>query len=104
MSQLLDFPIRLRSCLETVKVSSLDVEVFPADSANYQYFGRVVSPDFEGMSDGKRQKLVWDRILAMLANGRDQERIAFIYTHAPSEVDKSPLLETSAIAPAPNHP
>ena len=63
--------------------------VYPADSAAYQYFGEFVSPIFEAMNDGQRQRLVWDRILALL-DYRDQERVEFVYTNAPSEYWISP--------------
>jgi stress-induced morphogen len=45
----------------------------------------LVSPTFEGMSDGARQEMVWDQILKSLSE-EDQERIEFIYTKAPSEL------------------
>ncbi len=92
-----DFPLRLRACLESVKVSDPVIRVFPADSAAYQYFGKLVSPDFEGMNEAQRQRLVFDRILEQM-NGHDQDRIAFIYTDAPSEVvrtSKTPATPTT---------
>lgn len=96
MKPLTEFTDRFRACLETVPVAVLDVRVYPADSAAYQYFGELVSPDFEAMNDGQRQRLVWDRILALL-DYRDQERVAFVYTNAPSELlDQSPIATPEA--------
>jgi hypothetical protein len=100
MKPITEFADRFRACLETIDVASPDVRVYPADSAGYQYYGEVVSPDFETMNDGKRQRLVWDRILALL-DYRDQERVAFVYTNAPAELlDQSPIATPEA-SPAP---
>ncbi len=83
-----DFPGRFRDCLRSVAVASPEARVFPADSGPYQYFGELISPNFEGMDEAERQRLVFDRILERL-DERDRERIAFIYTDAPSERDKN---------------
>ncbi|HWE38867.1 MAG TPA: hypothetical protein VG406_20120 [Isosphaeraceae bacterium] len=45
----------------------------------------VVSPTFEGMDEGDRQEIVWQRVLDDFEPA-DQKRIEFIYTDAPSEV------------------
>ena len=100
MKLIAEFVERFRACLETVAVASLDVRVYPADSAAYQYYGEVVSPDFEAMNDGKRQELVWDRILALL-DYRDQERVAFVYTNAPSELTEHSRTAMPKASPAP---
>lgn len=44
----------------------------------------VVSPDFEEMDEGRRQELVWERVLADLSD-EEQAQIEFIFTKAPSE-------------------
>ncbi len=49
-----DFPDRLRLCLKAAEVSCPEVRVFSADSGNYQYFAKVVSPDFEGVNEAQR--------------------------------------------------
>jgi hypothetical protein len=46
----------------------------------------VVSPDFEGLDDGRRQEMVWERILSDLTQD-EQDRIDYIFTKAPSELD-----------------
>jgi hypothetical protein len=46
----------------------------------------VVSPDFEGMDDGRRQEIVWEHILSDLTQD-EQDRIDYIFTKAPSELD-----------------
>jgi acid stress-induced BolA-like protein IbaG/YrbA len=101
MATYYDFPERFEACLESVAVSSARVRVFGADSGPYQYYGKLVSPDFEGMNEAERQRLVWDRILAMLGE-RDQERVAFVYTDAPSEIGDYPfpLKSVGSSAPA----
>lgn len=100
MGKLYDFPERFRACLESVAVSSAVVRVFSADSGDYQYFGKLVSPDFEGMNEAERQRLVWDRILERL-DERDQERVAFVYTDAPSEIGDYPIPVTPVGSPSP---
>lgn len=95
-----DFPQRFQACLESVAVLNPQVRVFGADSANYQYFGKIVSHDFEGMNEAERQRLVWDRILALLGE-RDQERIAFVYSDAPSELKSYPFPDVPAKSPEP---
>ncbi len=100
MATIPDFPERFQACLESVAVSSPCVRVFGADSANYQYFGKLVSPDFEGMNEAERQRLVWERILAQLS-WRDQERVAFVYTDAPSEIGDYPIPVTPASSSSP---
>jgi hypothetical protein len=95
-----DFPDRFQACLESVVVSSPRVWVFGADSGPYQYYGKLVSPDFEGMNEAERQRLVWDRILAMLSE-QDQERVAFVYTDAPSELGNYPIPVAPASLSAP---
>ena len=101
MSDILGFPDRLEECLLAVEVSRPVVRVFPADSGKYQYFGSLVSPDFEGLIEGQRQRLIWDSILKRLSDF-DQTRVAFIYTDAPSELPEaiSPASPATAHAPA----
>lgn len=58
------------------------------------FLGVVIAPEFEDMNEGQRQSLVWRGVLDHFAE-EDLERIEFIYTDAPSEVDEP------APAPAP---
>ena len=101
MADILGFPDRLRDCLLAVAVTAPDVRVFPADSGKYQYYGKLISSDFEGMNEAGRQRLVWGRILEQLSPF-DQERVAFVFTDAPSELSQytPPLLPAAAPAPA----
>jgi hypothetical protein len=46
----------------------------------------IISSDFEGMDEGRRQEKVWERILSDLTPD-EQERIDYIFTRAPSELD-----------------
>ena len=100
MNSILDFPDRFRDCLLAVQVSCPQVRVFEADSGKYKYYGKLVSPDFEGMNEGQRQRLVFDTILERMSDF-DQRRIAFIFTDAPSEVHQTQSTPPPAAAPAP---
>ena len=100
MNDILGFPDRLRDCLLAVEVSSPRVRVFEADSGKYRYFGSLISPDFEEMNEGQRQRLVWGSILDRMTPF-DQGRVAFVYTDAPSELHTAPSTSSPAVATAP---
>ena len=51
----------------------------------YKILGTIISPTFEDMDEGKRQEIVWERVLDTFDED-DQRRIEFLYTDAPSEV------------------
>lgn len=53
----------------------------------YNFLGFVVSPTFEGMDEGRRQEIVWAEILDHLSPEM-QDRVEFIYTDAPSEIEE----------------
>ncbi len=55
----------------------------------YKFLGFVVSPTFEGMDEGRRQEIIWAEILDHLSPEM-QDRIEFIYTEAPSELEEHP--------------
>ncbi len=46
----------------------------------------VVSPDFERMEEGRRQEIVWEQLLEDFEPD-ERDRIDFVYTDAPSELD-----------------
>ena len=84
MNDLRDFCERLRQGLE----SSLDrPEVSATWGSYYKILAFVVSPTFEGMDEAERQEIVWGGVMDTFGED-DQRRIEFIYTDAPSEVDR----------------
>jgi hypothetical protein len=52
----------------------------------YKILAQVVSPTFEGMEEHERQEIVW-RLVLDTFDQDEQDRIGFLYTDAPSEVD-----------------
>lgn len=84
MTRVKDFDIRFEKCLRGLALDNPRIRVYPADYAEYKYFGSIVSPSFEGMNEAKRQSLVWGQILESLDDD-DQRRVEFVYTDAPSE-------------------
>jgi hypothetical protein len=75
------FGERLRRSFEGA-IREPEVIVQPGDFS--MVLVSVVSPTFEGMDEGDRQEIVWQRVLDDF-EAADQKRIEFIYTDAPSE-------------------
>ena len=84
MTRVNEFDARFETCLRGLDLENPQIRVYPADYAEYKYFGSIVSRSFEGMGEAGRQSLVWGRILDALDDD-DQRRIEFVYTNAPSE-------------------
>jgi acid stress-induced BolA-like protein IbaG/YrbA len=92
----MDIKEKVRQALMSLDVA--DPEVRFLDEYGYRVVALVVSPSFEGMSDGDRQHMVWGRLLNELTR-RELEWVEFVFTKAPSEIDpagarsKSPVTE-----------
>lgn len=83
MSDLKQFREKLERSLQGV----LDRPVVSASEEDrYKVLFSVISPTFEGMDEGNRQEIVWDQVLNNFDEG-EQDRIEFIYTEAPSELE-----------------
>lgn len=83
MDDLKQFSQRLKQSFE----SALADPIVSAERGDFtKVLVYVVSPTFEGMDEGDRQEIVWERVLEDFAPD-DQRKIEFIYTDAPSEVD-----------------
>lgn len=81
----------LQDVLETPKVTAIEGDRF-------MMLGFVISPTFEGMDEGERQRIVWDRALRTF-DPDEQVRIEFIYTDAPSEIEASAEPEPTVTNP-----
>jgi acid stress-induced BolA-like protein IbaG/YrbA len=76
------FKDKLKHSLEG-HVEDPEVDAIPGDY--HQVLGIIVSPSFEGMDEGRRQEIVWDRVLRTFDEA-ERRSIEFIYTNAPSDV------------------
>ena len=54
------------------------------DEERGRFIAVVVSPKFEGINQGERQHLVWQRVIDTLSS-EDSVAIEFIFTYSPSE-------------------
>ena len=89
MNIIAEYDRRLLDCLRSLDLSNLAVRVFPADPHATKYFGEVISTSFEGLSEGRRQAIVWRKLLDTLDED-DQARVEFVITDAPSERSNGP--------------
>lgn len=85
MSDLETFSERLRKSLEPV-LTEVEVSADPSDGSRMLMY--VVSPSFEHMEDGDRQHTIWKHALKTF-DYDEQDRIEFIYTDAPSEIEQA---------------
>ncbi len=76
---------KVKRVLEQLEVESPQVNIEPGN--RYRAVFEVVSPSFERMSEGERQRLVWSKILDEL-DGNEQEVIDTVFTNSPSEHDE----------------
>jgi acid stress-induced BolA-like protein IbaG/YrbA len=68
----------------------VDPEVIFLDEYGYRVVAVVISSSFQGMPDGDRQHMVWGKLLDELTE-REQGWVEFVFTKAPSEIDRSKL-------------
>lgn len=71
-----------RGLMDVLKDPSVEFE----QDHPYKFLVYVVSSSFETMDEGERQSLVWEQVFRIL-NEFEQERIEYIYTESPSEVE-----------------
>jgi hypothetical protein len=83
------FADRFRHSIEGA-VDDPAIDVMPGYGS--KFLVSLVTPSFEGMDEGERQAIIWQRVLDGLGP-EDRRRIEFIYTDAPSEVEP---VETAA--------
>ncbi len=79
---IMDLKVKVKQVLERLEVESPQVNIEPGNS--YRAVFEVVSPSFEAMSEGERQRLVWSKILDEL-DGNEQEVIDTVFTNSPRE-------------------
>jgi acid stress-induced BolA-like protein IbaG/YrbA len=77
-----DFKEKLKRILEQLEVESPVVTIEPGNG--YRVVAVVVSPSFETMDEGERQRIVWEKLLDELAD-HEHSRIDTIFTTSPSE-------------------
>jgi hypothetical protein len=97
MMDLKEFEEKLKKSLEGY-LQSPDISAIPGDLTTV--LGVIVSPSFEGLDEGERQEIVWDRVLKTF-NEDERRQVEFLYTNAPSEVE--PIEEPSDVTATPDH-
>lgn len=69
---------------EDLKKTLADLGTIEVDEERGRFIAVVVSPQFEGMDQGERQHIVWQRVIDAL-NAEDSVAVEFIFTYSPSE-------------------
>ena len=75
---------KVKKALEELPLPGLEVEIEPA--SGFRVVAVVISPDFETMDEGKRQHLVWKKLIERL-DDYEQTLVEFVHTMAPSEME-----------------
>jgi sRNA-binding regulator protein Hfq len=75
---------KVKMALKDLPLSGLEVEIEPANGL--RVVAVVTSPDFEIMDEGKRQHLVWKKLIESLDDD-EQTLVEFVHTMAPSEME-----------------
>jgi hypothetical protein len=74
---------RVRALLEGLDIVSPQVRII--DHYGARILAQVISPSFETMDEGDRQRLVWGKLLDELPD-QDSRMVEFVYTDSPSEI------------------
>ena len=83
-------PEKFRERLKRALAGELgDAEVAAEIGEFRKLLGWVISPRFELMDEGERQKIIWLAILDEFSPA-EQDGIEFVYTDAPSEITAEP--------------
>ena len=75
---------KVKKTLEELPLTGLEVEIEPANG--FRVVAVVISPDFETIDEGKRQHLVWKKLIEGL-DDHEQTLVEFVHTMAPSEME-----------------
>jgi acid stress-induced BolA-like protein IbaG/YrbA len=78
----MDHKDKVKRILEHLEVETPEVHI--ERGHGYRIVAEVVSPSFEMMSEGERQRLVWSKLLDELDDD-EQRAIDTVFTNSPSE-------------------
>lgn len=87
---------KVKRLLEGLDLAAPRIKIL--DHHGLKILAQVVSPSFETMDEGDRQRLVWGKLLDELPD-RESRMVEFVYTDSPSEIEQEEAKVTDGAAP-----